>query len=412
MQHQVSKWALIGGACALATCAMAAGGSGHRAWVDAWAASPDSAGPALNAQTVRQVVRASIGGSQVRVRLSNLFGNAAITLGPVHVAPSAGGADTVPGSDHALLFNGKPTVTIAKGESVLSDPLKMDVKALQSLAVSIYAPAAAAYRASTVHSAGFATAYITESGDATAAARFPRDETSGNRFFLTDVEVAGPSTKYTLVAFGDSITDGVGTKADANERWPDDLAVRLQADAKLSSIGVADAGISGNRILHDGAGPSALTRFGRDALDQPGVRWIVLLEGINDIGGSGYAWDAKDKIAAQQVIDGMKTLIARAHARHVKIYGATLTPYGGSGWPYHSAAGEKTREQVNAWIRDSGAFDGVVDFDKVIRDPAAPQKMLAAYDSGDHLHPNSAGYRAMANAVDLNWFADKPSAAQ
>lgn len=410
MRHRLLKWLLAGSACAVASGAMAAGGRKGGAWVDAWEAPPDTAGPVLNAQTVRQVVRASVGGSQVRVRLSNLLGNVAITLGPVHVALSAGGADTVPGSDHTLLFGGKPEVTIAKGESVLSDPTTMDVRALQSLAVSIYAPADAPYHASTIHSAGFATAYITESGDAGAATRFPREEVSGNRFFLTDVEVAGASTRYTLVAFGDSITDGVGTKADANQRWPDDLAARLQADPRLSSIGVADAGISGNRILHDGAGPSALSRFDRDALDKPGVRWIVLLEGINDIGGSGFAWKAKDKISAQQVIDGMNVLIARAHARHVKIYGATLTPYGGFGWPYHSAVGEKTREALNAWIRRSGAFDGVVDFDKVIRDPAAPQKMLAAYDSGDHLHPNSAGYRAMANAVDLSLFADKPLA--
>lgn len=408
MQHRMVKWAFAGSVWMLATGAMAAEGGGHRAWTDAWAAAPDTAGPVLNAQTVRQVVRTSIGGSELRVRLSNLFGSAAITLGPVHVARSAGAADAVPGSDRVLLFDGKPTVTIPKGESVLSDPLKMDVKALQELAVSIYVPADAHYHPATIHNAGLATAYITESGDATATVRFPREETSGNRFFLTDVEVAGPSLRRTLVVFGDSITDGVGSKADANERWPDYFAVRLQADAKLSSIGVANAGIGGNRILHDNYGPSALARFDRDALDKPGVRWIVLLEGINDIGGSGYAWEARDKLSAQQLIDGMKALIARAHARHVKIYGATLTPYGGSRWPYHSTAGERTREQVNAWIRSSGAFDGVVDFDKAVRDPAAPERMLAAYDSGDHLHPNGAGYRAMADAVELGMFTGRP----
>lgn len=408
MQHRIVKWAFAGAISALAAGAMAAEGGGHRAWADGWAAAPDTAGPVLDAQTVRQIVRTSIGGSQLRVRLSNLFGSVPVTLGPVHVAQSAGAADTVPGSDHVLLFHGKPTVTIAKGESVLSDPLKMDVKPLQQLAVSIYVPADTHNHPATIHNAGLATAYVTEHGDATAAARFPREETSGSRFYLTDVEVAGPAPRHTLVAFGDSITDGVGSKQDANERWPDYLAARLQADPRLSSIAVADAGIGGNRILHDSYGPSALARFDRDALDKPGVRWVVLLEGINDIGGSGYAWEAKDKISAQQLIDGMKTLIARAHARHVKIYGATLTPYGGSGWPYHSAAGEKTREQVNAWIRSSGAFDGVVDFDKAVRDPAAPKKMLAAYDSGDHLHPNSAGYRAMAAAVDLKLFAGKP----
>jgi lysophospholipase L1-like esterase len=378
--------------------------AGHRTWVDAWSAVPDTTGPVVNDQTVRQIVRVSIGGSEVRIRLSNLFGNVPITLGPAHIALHAGGADTVPGSDHALLFSGKSTVTIAKGESVLSDPIKMDVRPLQELAVSLYAPADAQYHASTAHNVGLATAYITDSGDATAATRYPKDEVSGMRFFLTDVEVSGPATKATVVTFGDSITDGAGSTQDANTRWPDYLAERLQADAKLSSIAVANAGIAGNHILHDGIGPSALSRFDRDALDKPGVRWIVLLEGINDIGGSGFAWEAKDKISAQQLIDGMKTLIARAHAKHVKIYGATLTPYGGSGWPYHSVAGEKTREALNEWIRHSGAFDGVVDFDKVVRDPAAPQKMLPAYDSGDHLHPSSAGYKAMAQAVDLKWF--------
>jgi lysophospholipase L1-like esterase len=403
--RQLVKWVFAGSVCAIIASAMAATGTDHHAWVDTWAAAPDSPGPALNAQTVRQIVRISVGGSEVRLRLSNLFGNAPITLGPVHVALHATGADTVPGSDHPLLFNGKPTVTIAKGESVLSDPVNMDVKPLQELAVSLYAPAITEYQASTIHSAGLATAYVTENGDATASVQFPRGEVSGNRFFLTDVEVSGPSAKHTLVAFGDSITDGFGSTANANQRWPDDLASRLQANAKLSSIAVANAGIGGNRILHDNFGPSALVRFDRDALDKPNVRWIVLLEGINDIGGSGYAWDAKDKISTQQLIDGMKTLIARAHAKHVKIYGTTLTPFGGSGWPYHSAAGEKTREALNAWIRSSGAFDGVVDFDKAIRDPSAPEKMLPAYDSGDHLHPNSAGYTAMANSIDLNLFS-------
>lgn len=407
MQQRVVKWVFAGAIAALASGAMAADGSGHRAWADAWSASPDTVGPVLDAQTVRQVVRTSIGGSELRVRLSNLLGSVPVTLGPVHVARSAGGADTVPGSDHVLLFDGKPTVTIAKGQSVLSDPLTMTVKPLQTLAVSLYVPADKAYHPATIHNAGIATAYITEHVDATAAVHYPHEETSGSRFYLTDVEVAGPAPRHTLVAFGDSITDGVGSKQDANQRWPDYLAARLQADPRLSSIAVADAGIGGNRVLHDNYGPSALARFDRDVLDQPNVRWVILLEGINDIGGSGYAWNAKDKIDAQQLIDGMKQLIARAHARHVKIYGATLTPFGGSGWPYHSASGEKTREQVNAWIRDSGAFDGVVDFDKAVRDPAAPKRMRAAYDSGDHLHPNGAGYRVMAATVDLKLFAGK-----
>lgn len=373
-------------------------------WVDTWSSAPDSSGPLLKTQTVREFARISVGGSKLRVQLSNLFGSAPLTVGPVHVAVHAEGPAIVPGSDHALLFNGKPEVTIPKGESVWSDPVGMDVKPLQELAVSFYVPASAVDSPSTLHNAGIATAYINEHGDATSAVQFPADENSGNRFLLTDIAVSGPEARDTIVAFGDSITDGVGSTQNANQRWPDDLAARLQQDPKLSAIGVANSGIGGNRVLHDNFGPSALSRFDRDALDKPGVRWIVLLEGINDIGGSGYAIDAKDKISAQQIIDGMKTLIARAHARHIKIYGATLTPYGGNGWPYHSVTGEQQREAVNAWIRSSGAFDGVVDFDKAVRDPAHPLQMLAAYDSGDHLHPNSAGYKAMANAIDLKLF--------
>lgn len=401
-------WVAAGAMCLMAAGAWAAGADTRPPWVDTWTAAPDTTGPVLDAQTVRQVVRTSTAGTQLRVRLSNLLGTAAVTLGPARVAQSANGADTVPGTDHRLSFDGQPTVTLAKGESVLSDPVAMRVDALQDLAISLYVPTAPAYHPATVHNAGMATAYITESGDATDAVHFPRAETSGSRFYVTGVEVAGPATRATLVAFGDSITDGVGSTPDANERWPDYLAARLQADPERASIGVADEGIGGNRILRDNYGPSALRRFDRDALDQPGVRWVVLLEGINDIGGAGYAWEAKDKVSAQQLIAGMKTLVARAHARHVKVYGATLTPYGGNGWPYHRAAGEKIRGELNAWIRHSGVFDGVVDFDRAIRDPSAPERMLPAFDSGDHLHPNGAGYRAMAEAVDLRLFDDAP----
>ncbi|GGA03490.1 SGNH/GDSL hydrolase family protein [Dyella caseinilytica] len=384
----------------MATASAAASNS----WVDTWGCAPDSAGPLLKTQTVRQIVRVSTGGSKLRIRLSNLFGSAPLTVGPVHLALHAKDADIVAGSDHTLLFNGKPEVTVPKGESVWSDPVAMDVKALQELAVSFYVPANAVDSPSTLHNAGMTTAYINEQGDATSAVQFPADENSGSRYLLTDIAVTGPEARDAVVAFGDSITDGVGSTQNANQRWPDYLAARLQQDSKLSAIGIANSGIGGNRVLHDNFGPSALSRFDRDALDKPGVHWIVLLEGINDIGGSGYAIAAKDKVSAQQIIDGMKTLIARAHARHIKIYGATLTPYGGNNWPYHSLVGEQEREAVNAWIRSPGAFDGVVDFDKAVRDPAHPLQMLAAYDSGDHLHPNSAGYQAMANAIDLNLF--------
>jgi lysophospholipase L1-like esterase len=209
-----------------------------------------------------------------------------------------------------VLFNGKPSETMAKGESVLSDPVVMAIKPLQELAVSIYVPGNTVDSLSTMHAAGIATAYITGNGDATAAVEFPSSETNGSRFLLSDVEIAG-TAKHTIVAFGDSITDGVVSTSDANCRWPDFLAARLQADPKLSSIAVANAGIGGNRILHDGFGPSALSRFDRDALEKPGVRWIVLLEGINDVGNSDSAIAVKDKLSAQQIIGGMRTLISR-----------------------------------------------------------------------------------------------------
>jgi lysophospholipase L1-like esterase len=376
----------------------------HGNWVDTWSCPPDSAGSLLKDQTIRQIVRPSVGGTKIRIQLSNLFGGAPLLIGKVHLAVHASGADIASGSDHALLFHGQPGVTIAKGESVWSDPVAMEVTPLQELAVSIYVPAGTVDVPSTGHRAGLATAYITESGDSTSAVHFPVEENSGSRFLLTDVAVTGRDARQTIVTFGDSITDGVGSTQDANQRWPDDLAVRLHAEASLASIGVANSGIGGNRILHDDYGPSALARFDRDALEKPGVRWIILLEGINDIGGSGYAIEAKDKISAPQLIDGMKTLIARAHAKNIKIFGATLTPYGGAGWPYHSVVGEKTREAVNTWIRSADAFDGVVDFDQAIRDPAHPDQMLSSFDSGDHLHPNSAGYQAMAKAIDLTLF--------
>ena len=407
MRRRMLKLVYAGCLCGLIGPVMAASSADHLTWVDAWSAAPDSAGPLLKAQTVRQMVRPSVGGSEARIRLSNLFGSASLTVGSVHVARHAKGSAIVPGSDHAVLFNGKHSVTMATGKSVLSDPVAMDINPLEELAVSIYVPVNTVDSASTIHSAGMATAYITESGDATAAVDFPSSEVSGSRFLLNDVEIAG-TAKHTIVAFGDSITDGVGSTLDANQRWPDLLASRLQADPKLSAIGVANSGIGGNRILHDQFGPSALSRFDRDALEKPGVRWIVLMEGINDVGNSDSAIVANDKLSAQQIIGGMQTLIARTHARNIKIYGATLTPFGGAAWPYHTAAGETQRQAINTWIRQSGAFDGVVDFDMAIRDPSHPQQMRSAFDSGDHLHPNSAGYRAMAAAVDLNAFAGTP----
>ena len=388
--------------CSLAVATWAASADSTQ-WVDAWGAVPDSAGPALKAQTVRQVVRVSIGGSALRIRLSNLDGTAPVTIGPVHIALHATGSAIQPGSDHALTFNGNASVTIAKGASVLSDAVTMHVAPLQELAVSLYLPSATG--PSTAHSDGMATTYITDSGDETSGATLADAEELHSRLFLTDVEVEAVAPAQTIVAFGDSITDGHQSTHDANHRWPDLLAARLQAAPGTASITVVNSGISGNRILHDNLGPSALSRFDRDALEKTGVRWIVLLEGINDIGASSQPPTPQDDVSASQIIDGLRTLIARAHAKGIKIYGATLTPFAVAEWPYYTPEGEVKRQAVNAWIRSSGAFDAVIDFDKITRDPAHPTRFLPAYDSGDHLHPSDAGYKAMADALELGLFA-------
>jgi lysophospholipase L1-like esterase len=309
--------------------------------------------------------------------------------------------------DEKLTFGGKPAVTIAKGGSVLSDPVAMEVAALQELAVTFFLPTQTG--TSTIHSTALQTAYITRNGDATAAAAFPPGETDDSRYFLTDLEVASGAGTRSIVIVGDSITDGVGSANDRNARWPDLFATRLQESQALASMSVVNSGISGNRILNDGVspflGPSALSRFEGDALSKPGVRWILLFEGINDIAGSDMLASTKEHVSAGQIVDGMKTLVASARAKGIKIGGATLLPFSGVKKAFiHSEAGEAKRQAVNAWIRTAGAFDAVFDFERVTRDPAHPDRLLPAFDSGDHLHPNGAGYQAMAASIDLRLF--------
>jgi len=379
-------------------------------WVDTWAAASDSAGPRLEAQTIRQIARTSVSGTDVRIRLSNLFGNAPVTVGPVHVAAHATGSSIQAGTDHVITFEGRPTVTIPPGIDVLSDSVAFPVAALEELAVTIYLPAAA--DSSTIHSVGLQTAYMTR-GDATRMTTFPTGETDGSRYFLTDVEVTAAGNAGVIVIVGDSITDGVGSTEDRNARWPDCLAARLQADPGLVCIGVVNSGIAGNRILHNGTapflGPSLLARFDRDALNKPGARWILLLEGLNDISASDVLPNPIERVSAQQIIDGMKMLIARAHEKGIKIWGGTLMPYSGAALPpdsglklpFFTGAGEAKRQAVNQWIRTAHAFDAVVDLDQVMHDPAHPDRLLPAFDSGDHLHPNDAGHKAMAASIDL-----------
>jgi lysophospholipase L1-like esterase/glyoxylase-like metal-dependent hydrolase (beta-lactamase superfamily II) len=377
-------------------------------WVAAWSAAPDQEGPPLTGKTIRQVVRPSFGGSLVRLRLSNLYGSAAVTVGPVRIARHAGESAIQPGTDRAFTFGGKPTVTIAQGGDALSDPVALPVAALEQIAISLYVVDSG--NSTTWHGVGMQTAYIA-SGDVTAATKLAGSETDTSRYILTDVEVAGRADARTVVVIGDSITDGVGSANDANRRWPDALADRLRADPMLGSVAVINSGVAGNRLLNDASepfvGPSLLSRFERDALSKPGVRWIILLSGSNDISAADMLDTPKDKVSAQQIIAGMKQLIERAHARGVKVYGATLLPKAGVAKPFiHTPEAQSKRDEVNAWIRASGAFDAVVDFDRLMRDPARPDHLAPAFDSGDHLHPNEAGFKAMAEAIDLTLFRE------
>jgi len=401
-------------ALGLLLCALAAPMSAwcvqSTSWIGAWSAAPDQAGPALAPLTVRQIVRPSVGGPQVRVRLSNLYGKGPVTFGAVHVGLHAGGAAIIPGTDRAMRFGGKTAVTVNAGESILSDPADLAVLPLQQLAVSIYLPQGAA--SPTLHGTGLQTAYLAQARDATASIPFPVGSTDDSRYFLTDVEVTGDQAMRSLVVVGDSIADGIGSSEDRHSRWPDLLAERLQGDPRLASIAVVNAGISGNRILNDAAapfvGPSMLARLARDALSKPGVRWIILHAGINDITAADVLPGASDRVSAAHIIAGMKTLIAAAHAKGIKVWGATLLPRGGSGGSRaHTPAAESMRQEVNAWIRGAGNFDAVIDFEQVLRAADHPDRLQATLDSGDHTHPNDAGYRAMAAAVDLRLFSER-----
>jgi lysophospholipase L1-like esterase len=372
-------------------------------WITAWSAAPDSPGPAFSGKTIRQIVRVSIAGKTMRLRLSNLFGTSPLIIGAVHIARYQSGSTVKPGTSRAVTFGGKNGITIGKSADVLSDAVDFPLAALEEIAVSLYLPGQ--IESSTIHSTAIQTAYIT-AGNAAGNAALPAGETDTSRFFLTDVEVTADRNARVFVIMGDSITDGVGSTEDKNTRWPDALAERLQSDGKFRSVAVVNSGISGNRILNDGAepylGPSGIKRFDRDVLDKPGAKWVLLFSGGNDISAAHILGKPKDKVSAAQIIDGMKTLIDRARKKGITIWGATLTPKFGARFYYPE--GEKMRQEINTWIRTSNAFDGFVDFDQVIQDPARPEQMLPAYDSGDHVHPNDAGYKAMAAAIDLKMF--------
>ena len=385
----------------------------QRYWVGTWTASPQAPEPPLapavplqfDNQTVRQIIHTSIGGRTVRVRLSNEFGAGPLKIGAAHVALQAAGASIVSGSDRALSFSGQASITIPAGAPALSDPIDIDVPALSNLAVSIHLPNVTPVK--TFHSLGVQTTYISGTGNFAGDTTFPTASTTPSWFFLTGVTVAASKRNAAIVALGDSITDGYASTVDTNRRWPNILAERIQVRPDLRHLAVLDHGISGNRTLNDFIGPNALARFDRDVLNAPGVKYIILLEGINNIGIPGAFGLADQQVTADEIIAGHRQLIARAHEKRLKIIGGTLTAFEGTIFPgYFTPEGEVKRQTVNAWIRTSGEFDGVIDFDKAIQDPMRPIRMLPAYDSGDHLHPNDAGYKAMADTIDLSLFRD------
>lgn len=393
---------------------LALASAAHAEWVTSWGASAQAPSPARGAfpaspsfkdQTLRQVVRLSAGGRAVRLRLSNAYGTAPLTVANVHVDVAGAGGAVQAGTDRPVTFGGAASIIIAPGAEVLSDPAPIDVPALTSLAVSLYLPADTG--PCTCHGLAMQTGYVA-SGDVSAAPVLEQTAPLAGRAFLSGVDVDAAPPAAAIVAFGDSITDGLGSTADRNRRWPDVLAERLAARGG-GAWGVVNEGISGNRLLHDGAGDSALKRFDRDVLGAAGARYLVVFEGVNDLGLASLPPEMAarfgmtgDPVTADQLIGADKQIIARAHARGLKVYGATIAPYKGAG--YWSPAGEAMRAAVNAWIRTGGAFDGVIDFDAVLRDPADPEQMRADYNAGDHLHGSDAGYKAMADSIDLGLF--------
>jgi lysophospholipase L1-like esterase len=386
--------------------ALARDGDRDSHWVGTWATAPlaQAPGPTVNVanQTLRQIVHISVGGDRVRVRVSNALGTVPLTIGAAHIAVRDANERIVAGSGAPLTFSGNPDITIPPGAIALSDAVRLDARPLSDLAIDLYLPGDTSATTSplTVHSVALQTNYVSTAGNFTGAVAFPVASTRASWAFLTGVDVNTRKEVGAIVMLGDSITDGLRSTTDGNRRWPDDLARRIMAQPGHRDMGVLNVGISGNRVLNEGAGPNAQSRGERDVLTQTSATHVIVLEAINDIGFENFF--PAQAVTAEAIIAGHRQLIERAHARGLTVIGATLTPVEGSG--YFAPATEAKRQAVNAFIRTSGAYDAVVDFDLVTRDPAQPTRFLPAFDSGDHLHPSDAGYQAMADAIDLRLF--------
>jgi lysophospholipase L1-like esterase len=372
-------------------------------WVGTWVCAPQLTEPknlppqpGLTSNTLRQVVHVSLGGKKLRVKFSNAFGNSPVEMSSAHIALPAGGAAINKSTDQPLTFSGNNTVTIPAGTMVASDALDFDLPALADVTVTIHFGETSPDV--TGHPGSRETSYL-QTGDLADAADLPAPAKTQHWYILTGIDVIGDGSGAAVVTLGDSITDGRGSTTDGNNRWPDDLAARLQADSGLKNIAVLNQGIGGNCVLRGGLGPTALSRFQRDVLDQSSARWLIVMEGVNDIGGSR----GTNSPVAQDLIAAFQKIIQQAHAANMRVYGATILPFGGSF--YDSPAHEAARQAVNNWIRTGGEFDAVIDFDATTRDPDKPTHLLPSADSGDHLHPSVKGYEMMAQSIDLKLFA-------
>ena len=352
-------------------------------------------------QTLRMLVRTTAGGAQFRLEFSNAAGGQAVTFGSVHAALASAGSAIGEGSDRVVTFGGQSALTLFPGAKAVSDPIDLAVPALTEVAVSVYLPGATPV--TTLHPLGLNPAYIAQ-GDRTSAAKLDNPQIARSYAWLTGLSVPAASPDAgTIVALGDSITDGYATSPGQHRDWPELLAERLQADPHTRGWGVVNTGISGNRILKPGAGDAAVARFDADVLARPGVKWVIVLEGINDINMSIMPiMPPSEDVTADQIIAGLGQLIDRAHLHGIKVAGATVMAT--KGLPFYNDEGKAMWGAVNDWIRTSGRFDAVIDFDAATRDPADPLRINPAFDPGDHVHPNDAGNRAMADAIDLGIF--------
>jgi lysophospholipase L1-like esterase len=406
--------------CAQSSQSQGRTSGGH--WVSAWTTALFSSTPLpgfpaeapITDKTIRVVTRPTIGGKRLRVRLSNEFGASPLMIAAAHIAQTDQGSRIQPATDQVLTFGGSPKITIPAGAPVFSDPVEMAVKPFAEISISLYVPGTVAGISS--HPQSLHSSYLAGPGDLTSLEDLPNPEIKRPVYFVSGIDIWAPLSMRTTVAFGDSITEGAGQKSGQYIDYPDQLAKRLAAQG-ATTIAVVNQGIGGNRILHDMTGPSALSRFDRDVLSLPGTANLIVLLGINDIGfprvrlpGSKGA-DAKEgpfasqAVSADEMIVGLQQIIARARAHGIKVIGATLTPFEGTN--VYDESGAAIRQEVNKWIRSTDAFDAILDFDKAIRDPEHPTKVRQEYDSGDHIHPSAAGYKAMADLIPLNLLVEK-----